>query len=575
MAANLNTMGVEASETETLKELNPKVLDIKSGGAPPTTPSDPYEVYHNTRPADWLTMPDVSENEIYLLFHLLPVDNYVAFTITCTGSYTVEYGTVVNNLFVPSGSATFPSGTAYEGTFYYNDWADELSNGKRQTMLRITGINIEAFKFADHSTRNCRNMQAWNTVEFKGNLPCCTSCEVSEGSYSPKLKYFTLEGVNSITNFLGMFMSLDSLIAILALDTSSGTSFDYMFADCTALTALPNLDTGNGLSFDMMFLACTSLTTIPEFDTGSGASFVCMFEGCNSLIAIPSLDLSNGLSFDYMFVSCTALTTIPVLNASSGLNFTGMFYECRSFTSISSLDTSSGTRFDSMFGNCVSLTTIPTLDTRSGTNFGSMFMGCKSLATMPALDTGRGLNFSSMFSECRSLTTIPYLDTSSGTEFDSMFQNCELLTAIPTLDTSNGTEFRYMFQGCKSLTSITSIDTSRGESIDHMFDSCAALNSVVLNISAVMTTLSPFLYCHDLRSIKFLGSTATWSAPLSLDRTSLTAAAVEEFFNTLPPITGGEITLDATPAALQFKNDPDLAARVTAIATGKNWEVSY
>lgn len=100
---NLNVMGVEASTSENLLSLVPKVLEIETAGAVESQeivePLDPYVVYKNTRPSDWLEMPAVSDGEMYLLFHLSPpTDNLIAFTVG--GDYTVEYGTVVNGTFV-------------------------------------------------------------------------------------------------------------------------------------------------------------------------------------------------------------------------------------------------------------------------------------------------------------------------------------------------------------------------------------------------------------------------------------------------------------------------------------------
>jgi len=591
----------------------------------PIEPLDPIEVYNDTRPSDWLKMPAVNQNEIYLLFHLSsPAENLVAFTVACTGSYTVQYGTVNSSVqFVPSGSVSIVSGNICSMSFSYNDWPSNVtSSGIRQVMIKISGTDITSFTPSTYLARNYTGFAAWNIVEFKGNLPSCTYLVVGAASLQMalnKLRYFSLEGNNQIDSFSRTFQSCSSLVSIPQLytgynainfsymfygcysltsipqlDTSLGTNFSNMFVSCSSLSAIPPLDTGNNTNFSNMFNGCSLLQAIPQLNTGSGTDFSNMFYRCLSLQSIPLLDTGLGTNFSNMFTACSSLQAIPQLDTNKGINFSSMFNNCPSLQTIPPLNTGSGTDFNNMFANCSSLQAIPQLNTRNSTTFYSMFQNCYSLITIPLLDCTRCRNFSYMFYGCYSLTSVPQLDISHATidSMNNMFTNCYSLTTIPLLDTSNCldlsymfngcislrsipqlntdscTNFNYMFNGCYSLMTIPQLNTSWGNNFNNMFANCYSLTSLIIYISELFNATTPFTNCYSLTSLKFIGGEVrtTWPAALSLQYSSMTATAIEEFFNTLPTITiSRAITLTNTPAALT------LTAAQRAIATNKNW----
>lgn len=322
----------------------------------------------DSRPDDWLTIPDVSDNEIYLLFHLSPpTENYIAFTVICTGSYTVEYGTIIGGMFVPSGSTSLSSGSNYEGKFMYNDWGDEVSTGLRQIMFRITGVNITSFAPNINEERNYQYYVNWSVVEFKGKLPSCTSCVVGSSATSrawSKLKYFSLIGTNSITSFQSMFQGCSSLVSVSELDTSKGTSFLYMFQACSSLTTIPALNTSNGTNFQQMFYGCSSLETIPYIDTSKGTSFQAMFYNCYALRSVPQLDTSSATNFSQVFYSCSSLITVPQINTGKATILSNLFASCYSLKKAPILDISSVNTVINMFSGCYSLTGVEF----SGTN---------------------------------------------------------------------------------------------------------------------------------------------------------------------------------------------------------------
>lgn len=321
LAANLNTMGVAASSTETLKALNAKVLAIPTDGTGVT----PEDVYAITRPADWLTMPDVSEDEMYMLFHLkAPAENYIAFTVTCTGSYTVEYGIVSESTFTATGSDAVSSGTKYQNTFLYDDWADETSGGSRQVMLRITGTDIKTFIPTFHSDRNWTLFYSWNVMEVKANLPVCTRClmgATTSYQYSAfqHLRYFSLEGTNSITNGDHMFRNCRSLLAVLALDTSNMTTANYLFYYAMSLAAIPKTcDFSNVASATYMLYYNCAIVDLSWCNFSSLETASYMFQACNALRYPPIFDsgkltsisgiFNSAISVEYIVLYCATVT---------------------------------------------------------------------------------------------------------------------------------------------------------------------------------------------------------------------------------------------------------------------------
>ena len=107
----ISARGVELSESDPFREYAERIGEI--GGSGSSMPPDPAEVYASQRPSDWLAMPVPQDNEMYILLHVLdriegqelyqPAGR-IYFSVSCTGSYTVEKGTVTSG-WVRSWSA--------------------------------------------------------------------------------------------------------------------------------------------------------------------------------------------------------------------------------------------------------------------------------------------------------------------------------------------------------------------------------------------------------------------------------------------------------------------------------------
>lgn len=279
-----------------------EILSIESVGS-----VTPY------RPSGWLDMPDVPKNTIVLLLFISPpAENFVAFKISCGGPYLVEYGTMVNKSFVPAGSVELLSGVSYEETFLYEDWGDELSDGTRQVMLRITSTVIYSFELTSHRDWVDSYFRSWDIVEFIGNLPECTKCKfgaIRDVSALRQLRYFSLEGTNKIKDYIGMFTNCVSLERINALDTSYGQSFDSICENCESLNFVCELDIRNGTILDTMFAECHNLRASPLKNTGAAISMYGIFFNCTSLAAL-ELDVSNVDTTLYMVTDCKNLKSI-------------------------------------------------------------------------------------------------------------------------------------------------------------------------------------------------------------------------------------------------------------------------
>ena len=501
---------------------------IQTGGGSTSNPLDPVEVYNNTRPSDWLPMPTPAENEMYLLFHIPDgVSSLLAFTVTCTGNYTVALGTVPGGSFVASSSVDIASGSKYEAELFADDYGNLTSDGHKQVMVKVSGTDILTWDPSTHSKKTSpRNFAGWNIIEISCNLPSGKKVRCGNNPHTlslKKLQYFTWIGKNAVTNM------------------------GYVFQNCNSLTAIPQLDTYAVTDMSGMFNTCSSLKAIPQLDTSAVTNMNGMFNTCSSLTAIPQLDTSAVTNMSYMFNNCNSLTAIPQLDTSAVTNMNGMFRYCYALTAIPQMDTSAVTDMSSMFNNCYSLTAIPQLDTSAVTNVSYMFNNCNSLTAILQLDTSAVTNMFGMFQNCYSLTAVPQLDTSAVTSMGYMFQNCYSLTDILQLDTSAVTNMSHMFQKCYSLTAIPQLDTSAVTDMSGMFQNCNSLTSIALD-----------------------NTVTGWDGyDIALNECSLGHTAIVAFFNSLPTITSAKaITLTGNPGV------SELTDAEKAVATGKGWTLT-
>jgi len=383
--AALEEKGQAVADGDSFASYAEKIGSIERGGGGAGTPPDPAKVYKETRPADWLPMPEPQDDEMYLLFHIPDgVSALIAFTVTCTGSYTVKTGTVRNGAFVSQASTSVASGSNWETELSAKSYENLTADGMKQVMIKVSGSNIATWAASNHSKASS-NLKDWNIVEIACRLPSGLKVDCG-GQYLyialTKLRYFTWVGTNIVTDMVSMFKNCCVLTAVPQLDTSSVTNMSYMFNGCSSLMAVPQLDTSSVTNMSYMFGGCPRLTAIPQLDTSIVTNMASMFLNCHSLTAIPQLDTSKVTTMQNMFSHCSSLTAIPQLDTSSVTNMGYMFSYCHSLTKIPQLDTSKVITMKEMFSSCYSLTAILRLDTSIVTNMASMFQSCTSLSKL-------------------------------------------------------------------------------------------------------------------------------------------------------------------------------------------------
>ena len=314
-----------------------QVESIFSGGGSTSEPLDPVEVYNTTRPSDWLPMPTPADNEMYLLFHIPDgVSSLLAFTVTCTGNYTVALGTVSNGAFVQMSSTSVASGSKYETELFADDYGNLTSDGHKQVMVKVSGADILTWAPSTHSKKTSpSDFAGWNIVEISCNLP--SGKKVACGNETSrlaliKLRYFTWYGENAVTNMSYMFYSCYSLTAIPQLDTSAVTNMSYMFYSCSSLTAIPQLDTSLVTNMGYMFYSCYSLTAIPQLNTSAVTNMSYMFSGCYYLTAITLDNTVTGwagyaISLSNCSLSHAAIVaffnSLPTITSAKAITLTG------------------------------------------------------------------------------------------------------------------------------------------------------------------------------------------------------------------------------------------------------------
>lgn len=398
----------------------------------------PEEVYATTRPADWLPMPMPNDDEIYFLLNMPQGTNgFVAFTVVCTGTYTVETGTVVNGQFVSQTSESVKSGIQYETELQWSDYEDLTSDGSKQAMMKIKGTSIQSVIKRDHS--KLRAQTIYNVVEVAGKLPSLTQMNIN-GNHFSAIRYFALYGENNISNASSLFLNMVSLITVLALDASRITNASTMYSGCSSLLAVPMLNlTNKRIPATQMFSNCRSIRSLSTLDiqptTGVG-----MFQSCFGLIAIPpKIDWRFATSLSQAFQNCYSLTNAKIKigsESNKNPNCTNILAMCGSLKE-AELIADSNVQYSSISYAFQGCNTLHRVILEGNFDFGyGTFMNCFALVEAPVL---KGFvnnpSMGSVYSGCYALkkATIKPKAGSTGT---GTFTNCYSLQSVnldPTL----------------------------------------------------------------------------------------------------------------------------------------------
>lgn len=379
------------------------------------------------RPYDWpdLSKMDVSGGDIlYMTSYADEARGFCSFRVICTGSYTVEVGTISGSTFTAESTQTFSSNSYCK--LYYG------SESGTYKVLRVTGTAIETF-FANGSdaiTIDTFNGYERNQgiIDIVGKLPSCDSfmCSIHNLVNAEVSNLVLSASVSYMFAYCYSLINLD----VSDWDTSAVTNMGQMFYYCPSLISLDvsNWDTSNVTSMSSMFLNCYSLTNldVSNWNTSKVKSMSNLFNNCTSLT---SLDISNWdtsavTSMTYMFGNCFSLTNLDVSdwNTSAVTNMSQMFYYCASLTSldVSNWDISAVTSMNAIFQYCYSLKNLDvsnwnfsSITAASGTR--SMFNGCYGLHSSLTLPSSLAFIGASCFGSCRSLYELHFLATTPPT----------------------------------------------------------------------------------------------------------------------------------------------------------------
>ena len=367
-------------------------------------PLDPEVVYRQTRPSDWLKMPDVSETpgNLYALV-LIPQGAVAYFPLNISGSEVkIEYGyTDSNGSFITTEVASAAAIGRFDGMIDSSDFSNITSDGHVQCMVRISYQEGAPFILFTRPLGDS---------EFSWVSPIreisCNVCGISFGGFYPALKqmkYFY--GIGFSAPF-SMFKDNISLIAVRRLEMRNFNDASYYFCGCSSLIAIPQIDFSHIYEFSGVFKDCISLEYLPELNTVQADRVEEMFAGCISLKELPLMDTSE-------------------VNV-----FTSFLKDCISIKEIGFLDTSSGTDFDEMFSGCIGLRKIPAIDTTRAYSMTNMFKSCSALTTVPALHTERLSNLNLFYdSAITSLINLPVSETTQAISFENMHALCRVTLA--------------------------------------------------------------------------------------------------------------------------------------------------
>ena len=284
----VDAKGGTVPQNKNLDNLPTAIGSISGGGG---GVPDPVEVYNQTRPADWLKMPEIGANEDNVIYILMQIDSSTTEDVPF-GHAITTYGGIYNQSeviwefgttdsagnFVADSSLTetvvITSTVNFFASCYKNipasAFSAQTSDGKKQLMCKVHTTDTAYFMTSFGSGQSpYRARMATQVVEIKLKATSnVTKLEFRSPSsnYNSALRYFNMVGDNAITDGSSFFSSCQALVCVLHLDTASMTNVSSMFSGCFSLVAIPELDTSSSTTFQSMFENCYSLCGIPEID---------------------------------------------------------------------------------------------------------------------------------------------------------------------------------------------------------------------------------------------------------------------------------------------------------------------
>jgi hypothetical protein len=435
---------------------------IAGGGGGSTSPEEDW-----VRPSDWLPLPPLSSPGVVGLAAVYDAAaNFVAFTVSGTGNFVVDWG---------DGSAAeeYAAGAKAEKSLAWSDYNSSTlsSRGYRQAVITVApavGGSITAINFAvkPSTPAGVASGGSSSWLDLAINLPGA-ELTISTRDSGPigEALHWQLERVSVVA-------------------AATGTAF--LFRTCRALqsVSLPPTFAIVG-DANLSFAFCSALKTAPFFDLSQATSVQSMFAGCVNLRSVPDYNLSQATTTQSMFSGCRSLRTLGAINCPIATTLTSMFQDCSSLESIASLNIPEAITVNSIFAGCTNLRVAPALSLANVTSATGVYNNCNSLIATPPYNLPKATTLLGFFNGCNQLTHIGAITTTTAlTNAGSFVLNCYSLRSMPAMVVSAVTSYTSTFTSCPSLMAINWVGINASINISNCRLSADALNAIYSNLSA-------------------------------------------------------------------------------------------
>jgi len=501
-------------------------IDLITGGAEPDW----------VKPADWIDISTVADNTIKLL--VADISEIIAFSVTCVGGYTVDWGDGVTDNWASGAVATHSYTTG--GTPCsrgYNTFAITISS---QSANQITAFGIGALALQ----RQYDMPILWAVFGTTG-LTTCNRMFCNTGGYIMRASY--LEKVtfpSSLSNCISFNEAFASAISLMSVDmpttySSSVISFYSTFSNCSNLRSLNfNAASLNISTMANCFNVCKLLKAITLPTTINGcSSFNTTFSNCSNLTSITLPTINTRCDASSIFNTCTKITNITFNSSWEDkiIALQNAFLSCYSLQNLilpSTVYLTFATAYAGTFNSCFSLREI-TFPTNNSSqvleNINSILASCFNLETINNFPSFTGAAYmSTPFSACKMLKDFSNLNDIGNTitSFDHA-TTFSTLTSITTFSCRNKITGRFVFAG----------GATSGLSISEL----ASLSSLTL----------------DNAASTFAGA----SPQIDISYTSMDVAALAALAASLPTLSGKTIRIRGCSGASDTSYDAAFAAK--------------
>lgn len=481
-----------------------------------TVKQRPTETLDWVRPADWISITSVPDNEIYYLVADMGLKTFrinTTFTRTASQNIYIDWG---------DGTTTTISTTTSTGSQKtYTTGGTPCSRGYNTYRIRIygdAGTTITGAAFAQPTTYNRSNYPVYLLEAWYGNgvnIPMA-GYFTSNGFNYTVLEYVKLPSTYLGTSFNSTFYNTTVKKVDMPTSAPNLTDIGYMFFQCFDIKSIVFPSNATGINgFDNTFNLCSSVEEIVLPTTlNSVTSAISMFSSCFSLKTIKLPNMPNCVNFANTFIGCRSLTfvEIPVLPSSGSINFIGTFSGCSALEAVK-LPPITGTATlsstSSMFNACSLLREFKFPSGWDSGSMATMFASCGALqrvdmlSSMPALTSLNGC-----FNGCTSLTDIklPTTVSASGILLTTAFQNCYGLSkiTIPSGWVITGSA-AFMCNGCTNLIEFNFPATEQNgiTALNAAFQTCNRLQVLTMptSLNGCTTLQATFQNCWQLQTV--------------------------------------------------------------------------